>query len=76
MSGCVLAARLTEDPNISVVLIELGSDHKDHPLVPIPGIGFKIWEDLSVTSWFKTTPQVCLFSSAYLQPPFALTVAE
>lgn len=35
-SGCVLAGRLTEDPNITVGVIEAGKSHLDDPLVDIP----------------------------------------
>ena len=34
-AGCVLASRLTEDPNVSVVLLEAGGEDRN-PLIHIP----------------------------------------
>jgi len=37
MSGLTIANRLTEDPHITVLVIEAGNDVKDDPRVTDPG---------------------------------------
>lgn len=36
-AGLVLGARLTEDPNVSVGILEAGSSHLDDPKIQCPG---------------------------------------
>jgi choline dehydrogenase-like flavoprotein len=66
-AGLVLAARLTEDPNVQVVVVEAGEDLTTDPRINAPAM----WTQLqgSDADWqLKTVPQVCLpihrFSSA------------
>jgi choline dehydrogenase-like flavoprotein len=55
-AGCVLANRLSENPNTSVCLIEAGSKDND-PRLQVP-IGFAFLGDKSKYSWaFNTVPQ-------------------
>ena len=54
-AGCVLANRLTEDPNVKVVLIEAGG--KDtNPLIHIPAGYIKLLDHPTITWGFKTEP--------------------
>ena len=55
-AGCVLANRLSKDPNTSVCLIEAGSKDND-PRLHVP-LGFAFLGDKSKYSWaFDTVPQ-------------------
>ena len=66
-AGCVLANRLSEDPNVSVCLLEAGGSHK-HWSVFTPGIG--IWNMvLGKRNWrFETEPQAGLNGRKGYQP--------
>jgi choline dehydrogenase-like flavoprotein len=56
-SGLVVATRLSEDPNISVLVVEAGADHHDDIRVRTPGLHFSLWN--SEADWgFRTEPQV------------------
>jgi len=55
-AGCVLANRLSKDPNTTVCLIEAGSKDND-PRLHVP-IGFAFGMTQSKYSWsFDTVPQ-------------------
>ncbi|NHN90200.1 GMC family oxidoreductase [Acetobacter conturbans] len=54
-AGCVLAARLSENPAVRVCLIEAGK-RDTHPLIHMP-IGFAKMTDGPMTWGLKTTPQ-------------------
>lgn len=66
-AGCVLANRLTEDPNVTVCLLEAGGTHK-HWSVFTPGIA--IWNMvLGKRNWrFETEPQEGLNGRKGYQP--------
>jgi choline dehydrogenase-like flavoprotein len=66
-AGCVLANRLTEDPNVSVCLLEAGGTHK-HWSVFTPGAA--IWNMvLGKRNWrFETEPQEGLNGRKGYQP--------
>lgn len=56
-SGLVVASRLSEDPNIEVLVVEAGNSHIDDPRVKIPAL----YEAMKKTEgdWnFVTTVQV------------------
>jgi len=58
-AGCVLAARLSEDPDIRVCLIEPGGSER-HPFVRIPAAVGAAIISKSLTWGFATEPQRCL----------------
>ena len=66
-AGCVLAGRLTEDPNVSVCLLEAGGSDK-HWSVLIPGL--TIWNMVTgKRNWrFETEPQEGLNGRKGYQP--------
>ena len=56
-SGCVLANRLTEDPNISVVVLEAGQDHSQDERVYTPGLSPQLQGDPVLDWQYVTQPQ-------------------
>lgn len=66
-AGCVLAARLSEDPDVSVCVLEAGPPD-DHPFIHAP-IGFAFFGDKAPMNWrFDTTPQKHLNGRTGHQP--------
>ncbi len=60
-AGCVLAARLSENPSISVCLLEAGEAYDEHPWITIPAaVGIAIMQERF--GWgLSTTAQSALF---------------
>ena len=54
-AGCAVAARLSEDPQVRVTLIEAGGRDRN-PLFHIPGLGFLVSRDRKYNWWFETEP--------------------
>ncbi|WP_411817390.1 GMC family oxidoreductase [Hyphococcus sp. DH-69] len=66
-AGCTLAARLSEDPNVRVCILEAGGPDK-HPFIHTP-IGFAFFGEKTPLNWhFETTPQRHLNGRNGLQP--------
>jgi hypothetical protein len=60
-AGLVLAARLSEDPNIQVLVLEAGEDLTADPRVNVPAMWVQLFG--SSADWrFKTSPQEALGS--------------
>ncbi|KAL8703737.1 MAG: hypothetical protein Q9201_003083 [Fulgogasparrea decipioides] len=56
-AGLTLAARLTENPAITVGVIEAGVDRSNDPKVLTPGLATSMWENPNYDWIFKTVPQ-------------------
>ena len=54
-AGCLLASRLTEDPNVSVCLLEAGPPDRN-PFIHIPAGFIKVGHDPAYTWNFQTEP--------------------
>ncbi|HVV95328.1 MAG TPA: GMC family oxidoreductase N-terminal domain-containing protein [Hyphomicrobiales bacterium] len=55
-AGCVLASRLTEDADVTVLLLEAGKPDR-HPLIPIP-IAFGVLARTASVNWgYETEPE-------------------
>jgi choline dehydrogenase-like flavoprotein len=66
-AGCVLAARLSEDPAASVCLLEAGASDRD-PLIRVP-LGLALLVPRRIHNWaFETTPQPGLDGRRGYQP--------
>lgn len=66
-AGCVLAARLSEDPNITVALLEAGPPDSS-PLIQCPA-GIAVLARFNMTGWsLNTTPQPGLNGRRGYQP--------
>jgi len=66
-AGCTIANRLSEDPSISVCLLEAGGEDKD-PLIHAP-MGFAFFPSWSPVNWkFDTAPQKHLNNRICYQP--------
>ncbi|XP_052814920.1 alcohol dehydrogenase [acceptor]-like [Mya arenaria] len=54
-AGCVLAARLSEDPNNRVLLLEAGGEETDNANISIPAAALSVWNTSS--DWVYSTTQ-------------------
>lgn len=67
-AGSALAARLAEDVDATVCVLEAGPTDAKHPFIHVP-IGFSFWPSKHSRSWaFETTPQTHLNGRRGLQP--------
>lgn len=57
-AGLVLAARLTENPNVSVGVLEAGGNALNDILVDAPNMFTQLWGKPQYDWDFKTVPQV------------------
>lgn len=57
-AGLTLAARLSENPDMAVVVLEAGEAHLDDPRVMTPGLAVSLHDDAGYDWCFKTVPQV------------------
>lgn len=57
-AGLVVAARLSEDVDVKVGVIEAGSAHLDDEKINTPGLSPQLWTDPNYDWMLETTPQV------------------
>lgn len=63
-SGLVVASCLTEDPNVTLLLLEAGADRLSDSRITTPGLALTTWDNPDFDWQFMTTPQVrLLFTS-------------
>ena len=58
-AGLTIAARLTEDPQVSVIVLEAGNDHSNDTNVLSPGLYTIMYGDPEYDWNYSTVPQVC-----------------
>jgi choline dehydrogenase-like flavoprotein len=61
-AGLTIAARLTENPDITVGVIEAGKNRLDDPLVDTPGLLFQMLGNKDYDWAFDTVPQVLAYN--------------
>jgi choline dehydrogenase-like flavoprotein len=59
-AGLVVATRLSEDPNVKVLVLEAGSDRRDDPRITTLGLAASLYDDPEFDWMFMSPPQVCL----------------
>ena len=57
-AGLVLANRLTENPDVSVLILEAGSDRTTDPRITIPGMTSALYDNPEFDWAFRSVPQV------------------
>ena len=67
-AGLVMAARLTEDPTVSVVVLEAGKHQANDPKVEVPGLMTQMYGDENYDWNFMTSPQPGLADRAVALP--------
>jgi hypothetical protein len=68
-AGLAIATRLTEDPNVTVGVLEAGADRRGDIMVDIPALFLRMFGKEEYDWRYKTTPQVsssCFSCSADL----------
>jgi choline dehydrogenase-like flavoprotein len=58
-AGLVVANRLTENPNVRVLVLEAGTNRLTDPRITIPGLGITTFEDRDFDWNVQSSPQVC-----------------
>lgn len=71
-SGLVVAARLTENPNTSVLVIEAGDERTNDPRIRTPAFWLPLLQQEDFDWCYKSVPQVLALSVLH---PFA-TIAD
>lgn len=69
-AGLTVAARLTEDPAINVLVLEAGDNHRDDPLINTPGLMAGTYGNPKYDWGFRSVPQVRFNLSRCFPPIF------
>lgn len=57
-AGLVVANRLTENPDVKVLVLEAGPNRLDDPRITTPGLAPSMYDDPDFDWCFLSTPQV------------------
>lgn len=57
-AGLVVASRLSEDPTVTVLVLEAGADRLSDNRITTPGLALTTWDNPDFDWQFMTTPQV------------------
>lgn len=72
-AGLVVASRLSEDPNVKVLVLEAGANRSQDPMILTPGFGFGMFDKPEYDYSFASTPQV---GFSFVQVDCAYTMLE
>ncbi len=67
-AGLVIANRLSEDPNLQVLILEAGKNKNDDPKIYMPAILTQTWGDPDYDWVYETVPQENLNGRKILHP--------
>lgn len=59
-AGLLIAARLSEDPNVTVGVLEAGGNRLNDPMVDCPNAFMQLWDKPEYDWSFQTVPQVLM----------------
>ena len=62
-AGLTIAARLSEDENVSVGVLEAGGNRLNDPMVDAPNLFLHLWDKPEYDWSYQTVPQVGTVSS-------------
>ncbi|KAL8646383.1 MAG: hypothetical protein Q9210_006172 [Variospora velana] len=67
-AGLVVASRLSEDPNVTVLVLEAGADRLSDNRITTPGLAMTTWDNPDFDWQFMTTPQDALNGRTVAHP--------
>ena len=76
VGGLVLASRLSEDANVSVLLLEAGPNRIGDPRIETPGMLGTLYGDPEIDWDYMSEPQVSKYSANQSSHETQLTIAD